>query len=162
MTVYAITTDGFKYKELDLVVDDFLEAFPEEFSYKDAHQFDRLNLTLGGFWPSMKTGFCNITGGENLIPEVTLWRDTTLVLSPAAYRYVYDLLKSYGEFLPIEIDDTKSYIFNCTATAEVGQAKTNQNNIVFDKQSVSNKVIFKCLHPDGLGFYCGEKFKKFI
>lgn len=162
VAIYRINNDGFRYQELDLEVNEFLENFPEEFSYKDCHGFDRLNLTLLSFWPSMKTDLLKIQGSENLVPEVVLWRETCLALSPTAYRYTFDALKSYGEFLPILVGDAQWYVFNCTSVVNVDGEKTNENTIVFDGYSVSNKLIFKCLYTHGVGLYCTEKFKEII
>ena len=162
MTIYRVDTDGSKYQYLDLNVTDFLDSFPDELSYKDCHFFNRLNLTLGSFWPSMKTGFKEVVGGENLMPEITIWHDTTFLLSPNAYRYTFDSLKAYGEFLPIHIEGEVWYIFNCTSIADVDDDKTTQNAIVFDRKSVSNKLVFKCTYPFALGLYCTDRFKKLI
>ncbi|MGH1471633.1 MAG: hypothetical protein ACRBCS_10595 [Cellvibrionaceae bacterium] len=161
-TVYAIRPDYDNYNELDLEANDFIDSFPEEFSYQDANSFDELNLSLASFWPKMATGFYEIEGEKRKIPDVSVWRNTCLILSPDAYRYLYEELKAYGEFLSIWIDGAEWKILNCITTAEAIPEKTTENQVVFDSYSVSNKYVFKCLHRLGLGLYCTDKLKKLI
>lgn len=162
MTIYRIANDGFKYQVLDLEVNDFIDSFPEEFSYQDCHRFDRLNITMESFWPPMKTKLKEIVAAENLVPEISLWHGTTLALSPSAYKYTYDSLRSYGEFLPIQVGQEVWHLFNCTSVAELDASQSDENTIVFDKRSVSNKLIFKCIVTEGLGLYCSELFMDII
>src|SRR6218665_3064488 len=112
MVIYKVENDGFRFQELDLNVFDFQRYFPDEISTLELHQFAENNLSLSKYWPSMKTDFSTIEGGENLLPDVSCWIGATLLLSPKAYRLLGELLKPFGEFLPIWIDDQAYQIFN--------------------------------------------------
>lgn len=147
---YVIERDGFKYQELDLEVNDFIDDFPEDIDYGQAHDFSLENLSLSGFWKPLRTGFSKIEGESNLIPDVTLWIDATLFLSPRAYRVLFDSLKPYGEFLPVHIDSDVYYIFNCLTAVDL------------ESDDMSDKFVFKSISGGCVKMYGNERFKTAI
>lgn len=138
MTMYRIENDGFRYQELDLDVGDFVDSFPDTLSTIEVYQFSKNNLSLAQYWPSMATGFWEIEGGENLIPDIAVWIDATLLLSPKAYRLLGDLLLPYGEFLPIHIENEIYQIFNCLTVVDLnGDIHTK---VAFKPSDVSDEI----------------------
>lgn len=162
MNIYAIRQDGFKYQELDLRVNDFIDHFPEGTEYMQAQKFSLNNIAMSAFWPSMKTGFSKIEDGENHIPDITDWIDATLVLSPDAYRYTKTFMEPFGEFLPIHIDGKTHQIFNCLTTAETDSAKCTEDKLVFDEKSVGEKLLFKSPDQHCLDVFCTDRFKDLV
>jgi hypothetical protein len=157
MEIYVIRKDGYKFQELDLEIDDFIENIPSEISYGTIHDFSQENLSLASFWKMPTTGFSEIQGERNFIPDITTWIGATLVLSPKAYRFLSDLLAPFGEFLPVSIEGEIYHIFNCLTLAEtnfIGQ-KTAQKNIDDSKA----KIVFKRYDQHCLDTYCSEIFK---
>ena len=118
MIIYAIRRDGYKFQELDLEIDDFIEQVPDNISYHAIHDFSVENIALASFWQPIRTGFSEIEGERNFIPDITPWIGATLLLSPKSHRYLYELLRPYGEFLPVIIENDTYQIFNCLTLVE--------------------------------------------
>lgn len=164
--LYSIRRDGFKYQELDLEVRDFAKSFPENYSYHQAHYFSVENIAMKDFWPPMRTGFSKIQGQENLIPDITTWICASLLLSPKAYRFLGETLSPFGEFLPILIesgDNWEEYqIFNCLTLADVIEEECSDTNMVFNPESIKDKLIFKTTFHNCLYLYCQERLKDVV
>jgi hypothetical protein len=159
MTIYAIRRDGYSYQELDLEVDDFIEIIPENIDYNRIHDFSVENLALAPYWKPMNTGFAEIEGEKNLIPDVSNWIGATLFLSPKAHRLLRDLLAPFGEFLPVFIGSETFFIFNCLTVVQA-----NQSNEVLSvgEASIQEKVVFKTLSQQCIDIYCTERLKSAI
>ncbi len=166
MKIYAMRNDGIKYQELDLISTDILDFFPPDIDEVDILKFSLRNTSLKKYWQLRKTGWHKIEGEENLIPDITNWIDASLVLSPKAHRYLEDLMKPFGEFLPIQIEDDKDphYIFNCLTVAEVDEAQSNpeENKMMFLEESVGDNLFFKTPYQGCLDLYCTERAKDLI
>lgn len=160
MTAYRLKR-CLDYAAIDLRCDDIETYFPEEFDMAEIFSFSLHNISLSGFWPNLKTDFIADTA-EQPLPDISLWLDYGLLLSPTSKIYLSEMLKPYGEFLPIYIGDEKWHIFNCLTTVELDAKETTKNKITFNRNVVGNKLIFKCLNPDDFGFYCTDNFKKAI
>jgi hypothetical protein len=152
MTIFIIDNDDFRYQELDLFIDDFIDAFPADISDIAIHDFSRNNLSLAPYWPSMVTGFSAIEGRENLIPDIAVWIDATLLLSPKAYRLLGDLLLPYGEFLPLHIEDEIYQIFNCLTVADLDIDDTSR--VVFKPSESSNEI--------DMAVYCTDRLREAV
>ncbi|WP_444997490.1 hypothetical protein [Aliikangiella sp. IMCC44359] len=166
MDIYAIRNDGFKYQELDLLITDIFDYFPESFTERDIVYFSLNNTSLSDFWQFKKTGWSKIEGEENLIPDITKWVNATLVLSPKAHRYLGDMMSPFGEFLPIQIEDEEDphYIFNCLTTAKVDESKSNseENKMIFLEKSVGDKLFFKSPYQSCQDIFCTGRIKEQI
>lgn len=132
MTNYAIQQDGFKFQELDLDINDLIESFPETYDYGQVHDFSQENIAMKDFWPNFQTGWREIEGEENLIPDITPWINATLVLSSKAHRFLADTLSQFGELLPFTIDGDTFYIFNCLNLDESGLVFKSKEHHCFD------------------------------
>jgi hypothetical protein len=151
MSIYQIENQGFDYQELDLEIDDFIDQFPDDMSTLDIHDFSKNNLALAPYWQTVTTGFSEIEGNKNLLPDITYWIGGTLVLSPAAYRYLGDLLGPCGEFLPVNINGLTYHIFNCLES--IGSVKG---------VSPLSRPIIKNQSEFSENLYCDERFKSAI
>lgn len=145
--IYSIERDGYKYKELDLEVSDFIDVFPEDIDYVSAQEFSENNISLASSWELLKTDFSEIEGHENLIPDISTWIDATLLLSPKAKRLLGETLAEYGEFLPIKINDETFEIFNCLTLRETKEA---------------SDLIFKSADSHCANLYCQQRFKDLV
>lgn len=91
MKIFSVRRDGYKYQELDLEIDDFIEIFHDKLDYNTIQDFSINNLSLADYWQPLSTGFSTIAGQENLIPDIANWIGATLLLSPknscATHRY---------------------------------------------------------------------------
>jgi len=159
METYAIRRDGYSYQDLDLEIDDFIEIFPEDMDYNTIHDFSLENLALAQYWKPLRTGFSEIQGEQNLIPDICNWIDATLFLSPKAYRFLKDTLNPFGEFLPVLIGDDTYYIFNCLTIAN-GDSSTDEFS--FSTESIKDKLIFKAPEQHCIDIYCTDRLKDAI
>jgi len=160
--VYAIRRDGFKYQELDLEVNDFIDDFPEDVDYGMAHDFSMENIAMADFWKLMRTDFNEIEGNENLIPDITTWIDATLLMSPKAHRLLGDSLVPFGEFLPIQIDGENYQIFNCLTMVDAVEEKSSESDIVFNPDNIGDKLVFKTRYNNCFDLFCGPRLKSAI
>lgn len=162
MNIYAVRTNNNIYQILDMEVNDFIDDFPDSITYRQAHEFSSENIAMAEFWQTVKTGFAELEGSENIVPDICKWIDATLLLSPKAYRLLGDLLKPYGEFLPVVVEDKTYYIFNCLTMADVVESETTENNLVFDESLVGNKLVFKTPYQGYIDIFCSERLKDMI
>lgn len=160
MQIYLIENDGFRYQELDLHINDFIEEFPDDMDTLTIHDFSKHNLALAKYWPDMRTGFSQIEGGENLVPDVTCWVGATLLLSPRAYRLLADLLRPFGELLPLWIEKDLYYIFNCLTVCDAEGDDSYQFKFV--SSSVGGKALFKPPMDFDCSLFCLEQFKNAV
>jgi len=173
MTVYAIRNDGYDFQELDLEIDDFIDARPKEVNERLVLDFSLENYAMLGWWPTPDTEFVAIdedTGAP--IPDICKWIDASLVLSAKAYRLLGDTLKPFGEFLPLTIRGEAFYIFNCLTLAKINEDLCEKNiykgeeagikTLVFDDTDIADKLIFKTTYDSCMDLYCAERFKNIL
>lgn len=160
--IYKIVNDGFKYQELDLVVRDFIDSFPDEYDYRQCQDFSLENIALKDFWPTMQTGFSKIEGNENLIPDITTWIDATLLLSPRSFRLLGDMLKPFGELLPILVEGENYFLFNCLTKAEAVVEDEDTNRVTFDENKIKGYVAFKARAQHCFNVFCSERLKNAV
>ena len=159
MNIFAIRRDGYHYQELDLEIDDFIANMPENIDYGTVHDFSIENIALAQYWKPLRTGFSEIKGEKNLIPDVANWIGATLLLSPKANRYLNELLSPFGEFLPVQIENDTFYIFNCLTIAD---GNLLNGKFSFNEESIENKIIFKTPQQQCIDIYCTEQLKSAI
>ena len=123
--IYAIRKDAPKYKQLDLSILDITRHVPEEIDLDDIYDFSLKNTEMSEWWETPETKYIDYTGEPpGLIPDISVWIDATLVLSPKADRVIGELLKTTGEFLPVLIGKETYYLFNCLTVGEVDEANS--------------------------------------
>lgn len=171
--IYAVRNDSYKYQELDLDINDFLDDFPEEIGFHEARRFSFENIAMSEWWKTPSTRFVPIKGeiGQP-VADLSKWDGATLALSPKAYRFLGDTLKSWGELLPINIKDETYYIFNCLTLGEVDEDRCEKEyyegeevgikHLAFDSQDVERKLIFKTPFQGCLDLFCGDSLKEAI
>lgn len=143
---------------------------PENMDFKDVLNFSRLNLSMAEWWPTFDTEFTPINDPSDPIPDIAPWIDSSLVLSPKAFRLLGDLLKPWGEFLPVTILQGETwYIFNCLTFGEIIEEQCEMSyyegeefgvkTIVYDEADIKDKLIYKNRYNQGLEMCCGDRFK---
>lgn len=171
--VFAIRNDAYKFPELDLEVDDIIESMPASLEEDTVLDFSINNYAMLSWWPMPDTEFRGI-GDESFteVPDLSKWIDSTLVLSPKAHRILGELLKEYGELLPITVKSERFYIFNCLTFGRVKEefceksyyegSEIGIKKIVFDDADIQEKLVFKTRYNACFEMYCGEKPKEII
>ncbi len=172
MTIYAMRGNALDYQELDLEIDDFIETFPSEVEEFRVFDFAIENFAMSEYWKPWDTEFVTSSGVNTPIPDVSKWIDASLVLSPKAYRYLFDSLKDYGEFLPINVSNDTYYIFNCLTAIDADEPKSKKQFyegeevgvkiLAFDERAIENTLIFKSPYQHCLDLFCTERLKHVI
>lgn len=170
--IYAIRNDGVKFQELDLEMRDIRRHRPDHVSLDDVLEFHIRNTAFKSWWQTPQAEFINLTGSNTApIPDISEWIDSTLVLSPKAFRLLGDLLKSSGEFLPVKIEYETYYIFNCFVMGEADADKSEfeyQDGVKLGlihlefKESAADNLIFKTPLESCLTLYSNQKLKEII
>jgi len=163
--IYKLKTDTPHYKELDLVIDDFIESRPENTTEDAIFDFALENTQMADWWPTPDTELIGSQANMKT-PDISLWVDASLVLSPRAYRLLGDTLKPSGEFLPITVGKEVFYIFNCLITTEADEDASeietfngevvSVTKVAFKPESIESKLIFKSPFQGCLSLYCSE------
>lgn len=171
--IYSIQDDGFDFQRLDLMLDDVIDARSNDITEDDVLDFCQTNIGLAAWWPIPETQFISEDGDQGApIPDVSKWIDASLVLSPKAYRYLGELLKSWGELLPVKVGDDTFYIFNCSTFGEVDDSQSEKEyyegeevgikKIAFNANDVADKLIFKTHFNSCIEIYCGERLSALV
>lgn len=163
--IFAIQPDK-SFPVLDLELSDLLRLLPMGISLDSLVQFSYQNPPMTSWWKTPATGFVGDSGNKSTIPDLSLWADATLILSPRAYLRLGGALKSSGEFLPIKVGYKKFYIFICFVYSEpkfdgshTSERAEGPEGLTFSK-SAQNLLIFKC-HLRGYGrLFCNTRFKQ--
>lgn len=169
MQLYAIRNDGIHYKQLDLTILDVNRHSPDELELEDVIEFSKRNTKMSSWWKTPETDFISVNGDESApIPDISLWVDAALVLSPKAHRMLGDLLQPSGEFLPVSIQGEHYYIFNCLSIGEEDTEKSKFEKhkdiplglkCLSFKETAYDLVIFKSHLENCLTVFCGERLK---
>ena len=173
MTVFAIRNNGYDFQELDLEIDDFIDARPTNVDQRWVLDFSLENYAMSSWWPTPDTEFVAIDDNVSApIPDICKWIDASLVLSAKAYRLLGDALKPFGEFLPLTIRDEVFYIFNCLTLAKINEDLCEKNiykgqeagikSLVFDEKDIADKLIFKTHYDSCMDLYCSDRFKLIV
>lgn len=173
MTVFAIRNDVINFQELDLKIDDIIDFRPAETDEDFILDFSLNNCSMRSWWPTPDTEFVAISDDQNAaIPDICKWVDSSIVLSPKAFRFLSEILKEWGELLPIKIKNESFYIFNCLTFGSILESSCEKSyyegeefgikSLVFDDEDISKKLIFKSHYDSGMGIYCGTRFKDVV
>ena len=173
MTVYAIRNDGYDFQELDLEIDDFIDARPEGVDERLVMDFSLENYAMLSWWPTPDTEFVAIDDAAGApIPDICKWIDASLALSAKAHRLLGDTLKPFGEFLPLTIRGEAFYIFNCLTLGKINEDLCEKNiykgqeagikSLVFDERDVADKLVFKTTYDSCMDLYCAERLKHIV
>jgi len=172
MTTYTIRNDGYSFQELDLEIDDFIDARPKGVDESIVLDFSLENYSMISWWPTPDTEFVAIDEQSAPIPDICRWIDASLVFSAKAHRLLGELLIPFGEFLPLTIRGEAFYIFNCLTLAKVNEDFCEKNiykgeeagikTLVFDETDVADKLVFKTIYDSCMNLYCSERFKNVV
>lgn len=166
MTIYAVRSCRSPYyRELDFDVMDIINSKPKDLHMDDILEAGQRNTAMAEWWTRPDVVFQR---GNEPIPDISVWIDSTLLLSPKAYRFLFDMLKDYGEFLPILVESEEYFLFNCLTFCEEDPAYTNgeyqdDQLIMLTRlrfaDSAEKSTLFKSSMEQGLTPYCNNCFK---
>jgi len=127
------------------------------------------NKSLKDIWKPALLEFEDVLNQNSLLPDVSLWLRTFLVLSPKAYGVLCSVLEKNGEFLPVFIGDEKWHLFTVLTFGKEDRPKCVEKIsygspdgievLVFDDDDIKDKVIFKSQLEGASNLYCNDIFK---
>lgn len=168
MPVYRLEYDGFKYPVIDISEDEF-----ERKSFPDRRYF-AYGISKIPFWTVVE-GTC-FHDPENPHPEpcpdLSQWHHG-LVLSERARETLEGCIGSYGEFLPIDVEGQRRFVFNLTTSTEAidpfNSSKTELDGvdlgvdkIAFLEHEVADLLIFSTSYDLHAYTYCTHTFKELV
>ena len=168
--IYRLDKNVQLFHDFDLDPFELLEALdgklsPEEF---DACSWDL--KALAGIWPNISAEF--IADKGTVQPDLTLWNEVYLVLSPHAYECLRGHLEPFGEFLDITVNDEKFKIFNCLDSIRADKSRSSSNiingvwqgvkSLSFIEEEAANKLIFKTRFDRCSTLFCTKEFVNLV
>lgn len=170
--IYAIRDDGYEFKTLDLSILDIARHAPENSNPDDILKFSLQNTAMADWWPSIGARFVDNEGYENSpIPDISTGMGATLILSPKAKRYLGELLKNYGELLPVEAEGKIYYVFNCLTFGSedksgcqheyTGDTPIALTALAF-KDDSETLITFKSEFQNCVTVFCNDQFKNAV
>lgn len=171
--LYTIRNDDYKFQELDLEIDDFIDDKPAGVDESAVFDFSIENTRMAAWWKPVSTEFVPIRGQQGTpIPDISKWINASLVLSPKAHRLLGQILTPWGELLPIDIFGETYYIFNCLTSVAANEKLSEKEyfddeeigikRVAFESKLTIDKLIFKTPFQNCLDLYCTDKLKDII
>ncbi|MEH0152851.1 DUF1629 domain-containing protein [Limibacter armeniacum] len=138
--------------------------------------FDELRTSInpiGKYWPKCHGVFYDMTTTDSQVmsdtPDIFIWNNTSLVLSPRALKLLENILESFGELLPFDHNGEQFHLFVVHAIAEADFSKSEKmydefgeigvKHLDFYPESVGSKSIFKSNFDHYRHLYCTQEFR---
>lgn len=115
----------------------------------------------------------NYQGDMVKMPDLSIWGLGNLVLNEAAYHIFQPILAESGEFLPINIDGVRHYIFNTLLVIPENVVNTGEavelidsgvhlglDNFTFNEAMLNGAIFFKTKADKLVYSYCTDMFKQ--
>lgn len=133
---------------------------------------DRLdtNEPISKIWPHLNCNMEEMKDSDSpILPDVSIWLSTKLLLSEQAYQILEPEIRDFGEFLPITADGYKYYIFHCLTDGFEDESKMEYEyfeefpvriiSLAFVSEDVEKKALFKSSSFLCNKIFCNDKFK---
>lgn len=140
----------------------------------DEYRFD-MDRTVKPYFPvwkkPVKIEFANEGMKGSKIPDISVDQGR-LFLSEKAHKALKDVIGNDGEFLPVEHERGKGYMFNPLRLAEEVDGVDNKlsvknewgdvEHVAFDEENVKDFSIFKTAFDSYFSVYCQQSVKDAI
>ncbi|EKY4874420.1 hypothetical protein QFY08_000307 [Vibrio alginolyticus] len=169
MTVYKITDNLTEFQAIC--------SGPDEIATQlgDFDYFERIllqaveNKSLKDIWKPVEIEFEDVLTDNSVLPDVSLWLRTYLVLSPRAYEVLNNYLSENGDFLPVTYQGEHWYLYTSLTFGKEDRQKCVEKIsygstdglevLAFIDDDVKDKVVFKSRLEGASNLYCTEDFK---
>ena len=163
--LYSIYADTKSYLYIGYDGNQMNDLLGDEYRF----DIDRTVKPYSQVWKNqIKVNFGNEGMKGTIMPDISADQGR-LFLSQKAYDVLHDLLKNDGEFLPVEYENGKGFMFNPLSLAEsvdgldkklsVKNEWSDVENVAFDEDSVQGFNIFKTEFDTYYSVYCQESVK---
>ncbi len=138
--------------------------------FKLVRRLSNSNISILDRWVKPSCGFNKRYKNKDAPGDVSLW-GSFLLLSPLAYEALSADLSAHGEFLPIDLNGTDWWLFNCLALGAESLAdcvvheaahSTELERLVFDESMLSDKLIFKSELEGCKTLFCDDRLRTAI
>lgn len=170
--LYSVYNDSKKYAYIGFDWKQIVQEFGE--SMDTRFDANRTPQPYSAIWKNpILVDFSDNSEGMtgSKVPEIAEHQGR-LFLSQKAYDVLHDLLKDDGEFLPVEYENGKGFMFNPLSLAEsvdglnkklsVKNEWGDVENIAFDEDKVQGFNIFKTEFDTYYSVYCQECVKDVV
>jgi hypothetical protein len=176
MNIYQIKASANTYDIIDLDIVALAEKLEEVSTFDEETLIDLLmnlpfdNTSLKSMWPEEIS--CKYFGkSKEQNYDINVYTNF-LVLKMKAYNLLYDELKEFGEFLPLNVEGDKMMMFNLLTFAEENKNlcemsyldgfENGLKTLSFDKSDTVIKTIFKSKLQGGMINFCTDRFKELV
>jgi hypothetical protein len=169
MIVYQMKGALHEYKALELNGFDIAQQLNRLDELKTLINFPALNVSLKDNWGEISASFYAESPTARKKPDIIVWSASALVLNGLAFNKLKDYIEVDGEFLPIDVDGTPHYIYNCLQYAKENVEKTvtefaegeavGVERLEFDDSDISERFLFKSNRQGGSILYCTSNLK---
>lgn len=176
MSVYQIKANENTYDVIDLDVMVLAKKLAAV-SNNDVNTLIKLlmhlpsnNSSLKSIWPEEMA--CNYFGkSKEQNYDINIYSNF-LVLKMKTYNVLYDELKRFGEFLPLNVEGDQMMMFNLLTFAEENKSLCEMSyldgfedglkTLVFTESDTVIKTVFKSKLQGGRTNYCTDRFKELV
>lgn len=170
--LYKLSFNYTDYYNLDLDLEELGDELEDALGEDGFYDYSWNNTALKEHWTDIGATFIDVGLSNQKAPDITTWNGANLVLSEKAYIKIKSALEALGEFLPLTINKSKYYVFNCLNVVEADKTQSEADivnnlwmgvkSIGFDDITVNNNLLFKTRFDRCSAIYCGDKFKNII
>jgi hypothetical protein len=169
MIIYQIKGALHEYEALELNGFDIAQQLNRLDELKILINFSALNVSLKKNWGKISASFYAESPTARKKPDIIVWSASALILNSLAFNKLKDYIEVDGEFLPIDVDGTPHYIYNClqygkenaekTVTEFVEGEAVGVERLEFDIHDIAERFLFKSNRQGGSILYCTSNFK---
>ena len=169
MNIYQIKGNLKDFKALELNGLDIAEQLDQLENLEVLCNFSAKNISLKDNWGKVSSTFYAESPSATKLPSIMVWAGAALVLTKTAYIKLRKYIEHEGEFLIVDIEGNPYYIFNCLQYGKENNEQTlakyidgeavGLENLEFDEQDVSSRLLFKSEKQGSSILYCTANFK---
>ena len=167
MNIYRLKPLKNSHEVIDLDLFKFAEAIGDQ-NLSLVRSQPRTNESLLARWQPTTCSLSIEYKNNKPIPDVS-FKGSYLLMTDLAHNEFKSLLEDDGEFLPIQVDDKKMYIYNCLSFGEEDKKlcaskyedgyEADLETLVFDIDDIKRKTVFKSKIDGARSLFTTDIFK---
>jgi len=169
MPIYRILPDRLNFLQLFISGDKVRQSLCKDCRF----HFDPSPIKYSDIWHTLEIEFYdssnNSTKKES--PDISVGNGK-MFLSENAYKVLSELLKSHGEFLPVNYSDRRGFMFNSLSSADELNALDTElcvrnewdemEHIGFVEERLKDTPLFRTAFESYMGHFCTDEFKTLV
>lgn len=167
MSVFKIFDDSSEFSSFSLDLEAVLDVLDPHIGEQAAMQFSQSNRALAQYWSPIDVIVRANDGSANNVPDLTLWRGASVIMSDRAVEALKPMISSCGEFLPLNFEGKLYALFNCrkeVAADPQRSVRIEEGGYFMDVEKLvfSDDVdtpIFKSPFENNRNLFCTDRFR---